>query len=914
LNCTKDFKTSRRFNGSTVQPINFSEPFTVSELVTSRIQQAREHLTERRQEIRAMHAAGATGAQVVAALTVLADGIVARLTAAAVDDLDPADAAVFESGMALVALGGYGRAELAPFSDVDLMFLYQPSATAVAERLCNRLVQDLWDANLAPGTCMRTPAECLTMARQDVSIHTALLEARHVVGNPWLTGDLRDSVGRISRGRRGDAFIAAALNERAAEQAKSGSNVHLLEPDLKRSKGGLRELHLQRWVAHVRFGVAGIDRLERDGHLSADDAAVLSEAREFLLRLRNEVHFHAGRAQDTLHFGEQARLAPLFGYQDRPGMLAVEQFMQQYYRHSTAIDDVTDRFVRRCQTPSVWRRLVRRLTAKRLHDEFIVTAADIAPAPEALASVLGGVERITQLFALANKKGVPVADTVREQIRTAAPKLNGDVPLARRTFLDLLAEPGHLEQTLHHMHSLGVLEKLIPEFEHARGLIQFNQYHKYTVDAHTLICVGTAEKFLDDRGPFGQVYRDIHHKEILHLALLLHDLGKGFERDHSELGAEIAERTAERFALEPHLRDLLVFLVYRHLLMAHLAFRRDTSDEQLLDRFARQVGTPELLKMLFVLTAADITSVGPDTWTTWKSEVLCDLFARTMEKLSGQAPTMHAVERMAEVREQVARALHGHVPEVWLDQHLAAMTQSYLLTTPADRIGEHLRAIHQLPAGDVTTVGSYEPATQITAYTVYTFDNITPGLFSKIAGVLAAKGLQILSAQIATFKDGVVVDRFEVLDYDHDGEPPQMRLTDVGTTTSQVLRGKRSIDSVFAQSTRIGPRFQARPSAMEEATQVKIDNDTSDNATIIEVFTNDRQGLLYVITRTIFQLGLSVSVAKIATSLDQVLDVFYVTDQSGRKVTDEALLQQIRNRLVHEIEAFSSPSPAASAG
>jgi [protein-PII] uridylyltransferase len=886
----------------------------MSELVSSRIHQAREQLAQRRAEIRAMHDDGATGAQVVAALTVLVDGIVARLTAVAVDDLAPADAARFESDMALVALGGYGRCELAPFSDVDLMFLYQPSAKPVAERMCQRLVQDFWDSNLALGSSMRTSSECLSLSRKDASVHTALLEARHVVGNPWLTGELRDEIGRLSRGRRGDGFIAATLAARAAEQKKSGANVHLLEPDLKKSRGGLRELHLLRWIAHVRFGVARIDQLERNGHLSPDDATVLGAAREFLLRVRNEVHFHAGRSQDTLHFDEQARLAPIFGYHDRPGMLAVEQFMQQYYRHTTAIDDVTDRFVRRCQSPSAWRRLVRRITAKRVDRDFVVTADDIAPTPDSLLPVLGDVERIMQLFALANHTGVPVADSVRERIRAAAPQLNEDAPLARRTFLEMLAEPGHLEQTLHHMHSLGVLEKLIPEFEHARGLIQFNQYHKYTVDEHTLICVGTLEKFLDGRGPLGQTYRDIHHKEILHLAMLLHDLGKGFERDHSELGAEIAVRTAERFGLEPHLRDLLVFLVRRHLLMAHLAFRRDTSDEGLLARFARQVGTPELLKMLFVLTAADIASVGPDTWTTWKAEVLCDLFARTMEKLSGEAPTMHADQRMAEVREQVARSLNGLVLEDWLQRHLADMTQSYLLTTPVERIAEHLRAIHKLPANDAVTVASYDPATNITSYTVYTFDNITPGLFSKIAGVLAAKGLQILSAQIATFKDGVVVDRFEVFDYDFVGEPPSDRLDNVRTTIAQVLRGERTIESVFAQSARVGPRFQSQPTAMEEPTQVKIDNDTSDNATIIEVFTSDRQGLLYVITRTIFQLGLSVSVAKIATSLDQVLDVFYVTDQSGKKVADELFLSQICYRLVHEIEAFSSPSRAASAG
>jgi [protein-PII] uridylyltransferase len=877
----------------------------VPELVTSNVTKVRDYLVQRREEIRALHRDGSTGSQVVAALTVLVDGVVARVTSAAVEELSAGDAAEFESSMALVALGGYGRAELAPYSDVDLMFLYQPPVRLLAESLCSRLVRDFWDVRLVLGSSMRTPSQCVALARQDTSVHTALLEARHVVGNHWLTGELQDQIGRLTRGRRSDAFIRAALNDRAVEQSKSGSNVHLLEPDVKKSKGGLRELHLLRWISHARYGAANIDRLERDGHLSADDADALRQAREFLLRVRNDLHFCAGRAQDILGWDEQARLARVFGYEDRPGMLAVEQFMQQYYRHTAGIDDIIARFIRRCRRPPLWHRLVRPFTTQRIGGEFHVFAGQLTPTADHMATTLSSVDRILQLFSLANRRRVAVADDVRESIRITVPQLDGqDLSPARATFLSLLAEPGNLAQTLHHLHASGILEKLIPAFAHARGLIQFNQYHKYTVDEHTLLCVANAERFLKDNGPLGQVYRQIRAKEILHLALLLHDLGKGFEADHSELGAKIAQQVAQDFHLEQHMCDLLVFLVRYHLLMAHLAFRRDTSDAKLLANFARQVGTPEVLRMLFALTAADIASVGPETWTTWKSEVLCDLYSRTMESLSGQAPTLHPLQRAVEVQELAKRTLAGRIPHDWLSQQFAAMTTSYLLTTPVERIAEHLTMIHRLPADDVMTTGSYDAQTQITAYTVYTFDRITPGLFSKISGVLAAKGLQILGAQITTLTNGLVVDRFEVLDYDYAGEPPKTRFAEVETTIRQVLRSERSIESIFAQSSRVGPRYQPQPGSMHEPTQVKIDNETSEGSTIIEVFAHDRQGLLYVITRTIFELGLSVSVAKIATSLDQVLDVFYVTDQSGKKLTDGARLDQIQTRLVEAIEAF----------
>jgi [protein-PII] uridylyltransferase len=885
----------------------------VAELVAAHIHQARAQIAQRRQEIREMHANGATGAQVVAAQTVLVDGIVARLAQVAAEELGPDVTAAYDSSIALVALGGYGRAELAPFSDVDLMFLYMPQAQSAALKLCDRLVRDFWDARLTLGWSVRTPGESASLASGDVSIHTALLEARHVVGSPELTDDLRRRLSGLTRGgRRCNTFVAAAAAERAAEAAKGGSSVHLLEPDLKKSRGGLRELHLLRWVAWAKHGAASIDRLERDGHLSSEDAAALVAARAFLLRARNELHFHADRAQDMLAWDEQVRLAAFFGFQDRPGMRAVEQFMQQYYRHSAAIDDVVDRFVGRSLDPSSWRRLVDRATAKRVAGDFVVCGGKIAPRPGALPRTLGSLDAVVRIFELANACGVVVADSVREQIRSASVRSDDDdLAAARRRLHSLLARPGHLGPNLRHMHALGVLEKLIPEFVHAHGLIQYNQYHKYTVDEHTLLCVANVERLEKDSGPLGQVYNEVRHKELVHLALLLHDLGKGFEEDHSELGRRIALDTADRFALEAHDRDVLVFLVHQHLLMAHLAFRRDISDEKLLTRFARQVGTPEVLRMLFVLTAADVMSVGPEAWTSWKAELLTDLYARTMEKLSPDVPTLNIDQRVQELRTRVRAALSADVPDEWLQPHLGTMTTSYLLTTPVGQIVEHLRNIRTLAPKEATTTAQFDAETAVTAYTVYTWDNITPGLFSKIAGVLAAKGLQILSAQISTFTDGVVVDRFEVIDYDYNGEPPRTRLADVGGTIRAVLLGEQSIEGVFARSVRIGSRFQLPTSTLLEPTQVKVDNDTSDRFTILEVFANDRQGLLYVITRTIFELGLSVSVAKIATSLDQVLDVFYVTDQAGQKVTDTARVVYIQDYLARSIEAFERCSHTA---
>lgn len=737
----------------------------------ARIQMAREQLARRREEIRQAHQGGAGGVQVANALATCVDSVLLGLLRMAATELGPAVAAEFPERMALVAVGGYGRLELAPASDVDLLFLYHPSARELAVQLCEQVVRDCWDAGLSLGSSLRTVKDSVSLAATDLSVHTSLLEARLLIGSRPLVASLTEQVTRLTRGSRCNPFIDAVVAERAQEQEKFGSAVHMLEPDVKKSKGGLRELHVIRWIGRARYGIAGLDDLGREA-LAAHDVTTLRNAHEFLLRVRNELHFHSGKAQDGFTLNDQVRLAEVFGFEDRPGMLGVERFMQQYYRHGDALAEVAERFVAASRRPAPLNRLFApfRPGARRISDEYVIVDGQLGPTPGHLSTLLGSLERIVRFFAVAQERGVPIEPRAADQIRVALPTLEGqDAGPALAVFLQMLGRPGQLGSVLRVMHGLGVLELLIPEFAHARGLIQFNQYHKYAVDEHTLRCVANAEKLKDDTGPLGRVYWEIKHKEILHLALLLHDLGKGFDIDHSELGRTIALREAQRYGLTAPLAETLVFLVHQHLLMSNLAFRRDLSEEGVVGDFAKKVGTPEVLKMLFVLTAVDMQSVGPEVWTSWKADVLHEMYVRAREVLTGEVSVPDAERRAAEVRREVTALMGRSFPESAFTAHLDAMPRQELLATSVEEIAEHLRALQSLGPGAVLTTTAYDPATRISRYTVYTSESLTTGPFYKMSGALAAKGLNILGARITTHGDGIVVDRFEVLDEDSPG-------------------------------------------------------------------------------------------------------------------------------------------------
>lgn len=865
-------------------------------------------LEEQRRAVAQRVMGGASGAETLAAMTEFVDGLIAGGYRDAVRRGGDESAAVGFRQCCVVALGGYGRRELAPHSDIDLMFLFKPGSDKAVESLVRAVLHPLWDCGFQVGHSVRTIADSIELAEADSTVKTSMMEARFLAGSADLFQDFHRRYLRKVVTKNTDVYLDQKLEERRREYEKFGETVYLLEPNVKKSKGGLRDLHLLQWAGLARYQAPTIRELSDRGILSRPDMLALTEARDFLWRVRALLHVHAGTAQEILTFDEQVWLAGHFGYQDQPHLLAVEQFMQQYYQHTMGLHERCMRFVERCRSVPFWHRVARLLPAPRVEEAFVIRAGVLTVAEEHRAKVLEDPALLLRLFDLARERHVTIEPSLLEDIHRHIDHVEAGVyraPEVSRIFLRILAGPG-TTKTLEAMHRAHLLEKLVPAMGTVRGLMQFNQYHKYTVDEHSLLAVGRAEALAEEAGLLGEIYRSIKRKDILHLAVLMHDLGKGQEEDHSDVGRRLAEEVGARLGLDEQDQRTLCFLVHRHLLMAHTAFRRDPNDEKVVLPFAREVGTPEVLKKLAALTAADIAAVGPGVLTKWKESLLIELYERTMPELSGDRDALCAPERLAQAAEEVVGhpvlAQRADVDRAWVEAQLKLFPERYVHGTVPARIASHLSAVKRLVSGEVVVESGFNPELGTCEYTVITHNDLTPGIFSKIAGVMAGSGLQILDAQILTREDGIVVDTFQVTDPDYHGEPPAERRLTVGERIAAVLKGWEHVDDVLRRGARLKltrPLPKAR-----EATEVRLDNETSDRCTIIDVFADDRQGLLHVMTNAIFQLGLSIHAARISTRLDQAADVFYVTDLSGRKLSDPAQLERVRAGVEQAIEKF----------
>ncbi|RMH35848.1 MAG: [protein-PII] uridylyltransferase [Nitrospirae bacterium] len=874
-------------------------------------------IQEHRRMLAQRLAQGATGAEIIESFTEFIDALLIARYRETSRRVGQADIAALQH-CCLVAIGGYGRRELAPYSDIDVMLLYRSGATEAVADLSKEVFHHLWDLGFQVGHSVRSIPDCLSLAETDLTIRTALMEARFLAGAPTVFHEFRRRFARRFLGRRADAFIQAKLEERQRDYAKFGETIYLLEPNVKKSKGGLRDVHVLQWVGMAKYQAATLQELVDRGLIAHQDYVALLEAREFLWRVRAFLHCEAGRAQDILSFDEQVRLAEHWGFHDQPHLLAVEQFMQHYYRHTRGIYDRCLRFVDRSRRRSWAQRLAEWLPAPLVEGSFRITGKSLTIPTEKLGHVLAHPELLLRLFRLAQERALIIESRVLEELQPHLETMPNEwfhTPHASRLFRQILTGPGPIAETLDAMHRAYVLEKLIPAFARVRGLMQFNQYHKYTVDEHSLLAVKHAEMLAHRQDFVGTVYRDVPQKDLVHLALLLHDLGKGRTGDHSEVGREIAQKTAARLSLTPHETHILEFLVHKHLLMAHTAFRRDIHDDKVLLRFAREVKTPDMLKQLFVLTVADIAAVGPEVMTKWKEALLIELFARTLAELTGgreaasdehiQYVVREVVALVQREQETGARGTEPVEPDPWRDEWVATQLQEfpsrYVTATPPALIVQHLRAIRAL-RDEPQVLAEFDEERKVCEYTLITNEHRYPSIFLHVTGVLAGMGLEVLNAHITTRRDGIVVDRFVVHDPDYDGRPPRSRLEAVSEKIVQVLTGREPIEQVFAR----GRRFQAgrRFPTGRHPTEVHIDNETSDQYTVIDVFADDRQGLLYVIAKTLHELGLSVGMARIGTKLDQVADVFYVTGPNREKIDSPAMCERICTTLQQAIDRF----------
>ncbi|HWI39971.1 MAG TPA: [protein-PII] uridylyltransferase, partial [Verrucomicrobiae bacterium] len=590
-------------------------------------------LAHYREEIRARHAAGASGEQVVAEITAMTDVLVKKLFRSVIVDLAWAGGA--REQVALVALGGYGRGELNPFSDIDLMFLYDGKDPAQAESVAQRILYFLWDMRLDVGYSVRTMSDCVEMAASDSTVKTALIDARFLIGSRKLYSDFDKSRLTQVMAKASDTFIKNKIEEQKTRRDKYGSSVYILEPNVKEGEGALRDLHTALWIAKVKYKVSELRELIVKGILSEEELEQYHAAQSYLWRIRNELHYFSGRKNDQLTFDAQVHLASFLGFRDQGKVLAVEEFMRDYYLRGTRVEHFASQLVSRCvRRDEGALKILGYFIRRPVGEGFYVLKGELIVPDEKV--VEAEPARLMKMFEIAQKQGVTLSIGAKGLVRRSLHLVNDKFRRNRevnRSFFNILNSPKGVPETLRLMHHLEFLNHFIPEFERIYCKVQHDLYHIYTIDTHSLFAVeeivrlwsGEREKELP---VLTRVSREIGKRELMLLAVLLHDVGKGEGGGHAEKGAAMVPTIARRMGLSREDSDRLEFLVRHHILMTHIAQRRDLHDEKMIISFARQMEKSENLKMLYLLTYADLRAVGPDVWTEWKARLLQELYEK----------------------------------------------------------------------------------------------------------------------------------------------------------------------------------------------------------------------------------------------------------------------------------------------
>ena len=879
---------------------------------------AREYVTGSRERLRAWHDAGASGVAVVESWTRAIDRLIEFLFEAATAGYRRRYVQL-DQRCAVLAQGGYGRGELNPQSDIDLLFLYPHKVTPYVETVNEKILYTLWDTRLQVGFAVRNVTECVRLAATDLKIKTALIDARYICGDRPLSDDFDRALDRDIKPRATAKFFREKLNESEARHHEFGDSVYLLEPQLKEGQGGLRDLHTALWIAKIKFKVSGLRELAVKGVMNASELTEIEHARDFLFRVRNAMHFLTNSHQDQLTFELQEEVAVNLGYavSGNGNLKPVERFLKDYYLQASTVTRFAQAIIDRSVNPPRPYRLIGRMMARTIRPGVQIVAGELALTSSEIFA--DDPTELMRLFADAQRHGVPFSSGLADLIRVNAHRL-GEQERADDgvidAFLSVLRSPYRVYETLHEMHKLGVLSRMIPEWEHLLCLVLHDLYHIYTVDEHSLMGVRELERlrngeFAEGAPLLTQVMREVDKVELLFLGIMMHDAGKGLGGGHSEKGARFALDLASRLKLNEDDTRELEFLVRHHLVMSHLAQRRDIHDDKLISEFAKLVGTTDTLKRIYLLTYADMRATGPKVWNNWKDMLLGETYLRVTDAFARGLEPEDRQERVARIRERVlaeARASRDAAAVAELEHFVASMPDIYFLTTPETLMADHAVLVRHGREQGVATSVAHNPAYEFTEFTVATHDR--PGLFAILTGVLAARGMNIVGARIATSEDGIVLDAFRVSHLERRAVAlDEERWQKTRELLDDVLAGRRDLREVMAKAEK--PGLLDRKRVPRGTTEIVVTNSVSDEYTVIDVYTHDRVGLLYRIAQALYEMGLSIHLAKISTNVDQVLDVFYVTEADHQKCTRVDEIQRtLTAALSEEAAANGAAAPA----
>lgn len=825
--------------------------------------------------------------------------------------------------MAVVATGGYGRGLMAPESDIDLLFILPYKQTAWGEQVAEAILYCLWDMGLKVGHATRSVDESIRQARGDMTIRTAILETRFLTGDQPLYDELVARFDKEVVQGTASEFVTAKLAEREERHRRGGQSRYLVEPNVKDGKGALRDLHTLFWIAKYVYRVRDTDELAERGVFDAQEYRSFRRCADFLWSVRCNLHFYSGRAEERLSFDLQREIAVRLGYTSHPGMQDVERFMKHYFLVAKEVGNLTAILCAKLEDQQakpapVLSRMMARLRptpAKRRvpeSDDFIVDHNRInVAAPDVFKH---DPVNLIRIFRLAQKNDLAFHPDAMRDVTRSLGLINAQMrenPEANRLFMEILTSD-NAEIVLRRMNETGVLGHFIRAFGKIVSMMQFNMYHHYTVDEHLIRCIG----FLQDIERGGNeefaLASDLmrktrpEHRAVIYIATLLHDVAKGRPEDHSIAGAKVARRLCPRLGFSPSDTELVAWLIEEHLTMSTVAQSRDLSDRKTIENFAAVVQSVEQMKLLTILTTADIRGVGPGVWNGWKAQLLRSLYYETEPVLTGGFSEVDRGKRLVAAHAEFRMAF-AEWPADELDAYIARHYPAYWLKVELARKIRHARFVRSSEqAGHKLAINvGFDEVRGVTELTIFAADH--PWLLSIIAGACASAGANIVDAQIYTTTDGRALDTISISrEYDRD-EDEGRRATRIGEMIEDVLEGKLRLPEVVARRT---VRSKAKPFVIEP--EVTINNQWSDRYTVIEVSGLDRPGLLYELTTAISKLNLNIASAHVATFGERARDVFYVTDLLGAQINAPTRQAAIKSALAHVMASDkAAAAPAA---
>ena len=807
--------------------------------------------------------------------------------------------------LAIVAVGGYGRGQLAPYSDVDLLFLSPYKQTSWGEQVVEYLYYMLWDTGLKVGHATRSLDESVHFAKKDITIRTALLESRFVAGDRALFKTLRRRFSRDVVAGSGPDFVEAKLQERDERHRQKGDSRYVVEPNVKEGKGGLRDLHTLYWIGKYLYRVDQVSELVSRGVLTRREYHRFAKASDFLWTVRHQLHYLTDRAEERLTFDVQPEIGRLLGYRDHRGARGVERFMKHYYLIAKTVGDLTRIFCAALEEQHRRKPLLRRLTfgfGNRDIEGFVEQGGRLNLQSE--DDFAADPVRLIRLFHVADREGFDIHPAVLRQITRNLVHINRRLRAnkeANRLFLEVLTSRNDPETALRRMSEAGVLGRFVQDFGRVVAQMQYDMYHVYTVDEHAIRAIGILSRIergeLTEEFPLAsELIHNITSRRALYLALFLHDIAKGRGGDHSEIGEAIARKLGPRLGMTPEEVETASWLVRFHLSMSHTAFKRDLQDPKTVADFVELVQSPERLRLLLILTVADIRAVGPGRWNAWNGQLLRELYRLSEEAmLGGSSPQS---ERVGIAQAKVRSILRNWTDDAFAE-HALRFAAPYWLAAEPEVIARNARLMRKADRrkNPYAFDARADDANVVTEITLYSKDE--PGLFARIAAAMAHSGVGIVDAKIMTTTDGMALDTFNIQDRDGRAVTTKDQLDKLGETIEATLRRELDLDKSLSRKTRL----PSRTSVFKVVPRVLIDNQASYLYTVVEINARDRPRLLYDVTRALAELELSTTSAHIQTFGERAVDVFYVKDKFGLKIENERQLERISARITEALKA-----------